>query len=386
MGSLPSPPRSSTPPPTSENSSFGETRVYLAFRFREPKPDVNMSDIMIYCYDIANNSWSFVTLIPCLIENHGLKDFAMVSLGDSIYVIGGKIFHQKKASTSENESNSHGEEDDNVSSSVLRYNVCANQWSKCASLATPRYDFAYTVCESKIYVAGGKSTLNSAVGVSSAEVYDPNLNKWIHLPDMSTLRYKCVAVTWMGKIHVVGGFALKINSDLKPHNFMAERSSAEVYDTQTREWDLMKGMWQLDVPPNQIVVVNGRLLSSGDCLKVWKGHIEAYDLEENIWNEVEGSRLMTHNSPIIPTNCSNYESEMTKSAMVQQLYLTIAPIGTSLYFLAGYRRDDGDSLRTKLTVHKFDTSATSNGWMSFEPIEEDGEKVLCSHCCVVQLS
>ena len=36
-------------------------------------------------------------------------------------------------------------------------------------------------------------------------------------------------------------------------------------------------MWQLDIPPNQIVNVNGTLFSSGDCLNAWKGYIEAYD-------------------------------------------------------------------------------------------------------------
>ncbi|MCI65403.1 kelch-like protein, partial [Trifolium medium] len=35
-----------------------------------------------------------------------------------------------------------------------------------------------------------------------------------------------------------------------------ERSSAEVLDMQARKWDLITGMWQLDVPPYQIVAVN----------------------------------------------------------------------------------------------------------------------------------
>ncbi|MCI41214.1 F-box/kelch-repeat protein, partial [Trifolium medium] len=54
---------------------------------------------------------------------------------------------------------------------------------------------------------------------------------------------------------------------------IVERSSAEVLDTQARKWDLITGMWQLDVPPNQIVAVNDTLFSSGDCLNAWKGHV-----------------------------------------------------------------------------------------------------------------
>lgn len=303
----------------------------------------------------------------------------MVSLNCSIYIIGGRLFNQFRAKTSGEEPSLPAEEDVQVLSSVLRYNLRSEQWSKCAPLAIPRYDFACTVCDNKIYVAGGKSTLANAEGVSFAEVYDPSLNEWTPLPNMSTLRYKCVGVTWEGKIHVVGGFAVTEGSDRVPLNFTPERSSAEVYNTHERKWDLVAGMWQLDVPPNQIVAIDGRLLSSGDCLKVWKGHVEAYDWEQNIWNEVEGSRLQTLNWPI-----SNSKYERNR-ALVQQLYLTIAPIGKFLYFLAGYRMD-GELPRTKSIVHRFDTSATNNAWTSFEPMEEEGEKVLCSHCCVVQLS
>ena len=63
-----------------------------------------------------------------------------------------------------------------------------------------------------------------------------------------------------------------------------ERSS---YDMQARRWDHIMNMWQLDIPPNQIVNVNGTLFSSGDCLNAWKGYIEAYD--GNLWYEVGGS-------------------------------------------------------------------------------------------------
>ena len=45
-------------------------------------------------------------------------------------------------------------------------------------------------------------------------------------------------------------------------------------------------MWQLDIPPNQIVDVNGTPLGCGNCQNAWKGHIEAYD--GNLWYEVEG--------------------------------------------------------------------------------------------------
>ncbi|KAK3007500.1 hypothetical protein RJ639_013629 [Escallonia herrerae] len=35
-----------------------------------------------------------------------------------------------------------------------------------------------------------------------------------------------------------------------------------MYDPQQGKWDFKARMWELDVPPNQIVAVSGRLFSS----------------------------------------------------------------------------------------------------------------------------
>ena len=250
-----------------------------------------------------------------------------------------------------------------VLSSVLRYDVRDDAWFKCTPLGTLRFDFACTVCGNKIYIAGGQCRLGSARGISSAEVYDSVLDTWEALPNMSTLRYKCVGVTWQGRVHVVGGFAGRGDSwDTK------ERSSAEVYDPDGAKWEVIVGMWQLDVPPNQIVGVGGKLFSSGDCLNSWKGHIEAYDAELNIWKVVEGSSNMSF--PIsTPTN-------------ERRLYLTMAPIWTDIFFLGGYRIPEGEVLKIKSVVHVFKTTSNGGKWWSFEPIEEVEEKELCSHGCV----
>lgn len=170
--------------------------------------------------------------------------------------------------------------------------------------------------------------------------------------------------------------AVRKDSDVPP---IMVRSSAEVYDTQTKKWELIIGMWQLDVPPNQIVDVGGRLFSSGDCFKQWKGHIESYDGELNIWNEVDGSHLHSLNALISSDN------EMWSHSQ-RRCYLTMAPIGNHLYFLAIHGLMDSGMSRTMSIVHKYDTSATSNAWTSMEPMEEDREKELCGHACVVHLS
>ena len=372
MGSLASPPPPSAPPP-SEGTSLSRCRVYASFCSRGLGINTSICN-WIYCYNLTDHTWSPVSSIPGLIENHFLKGFAMASIGDSIYIIGGRQCRKERIHSSV-ESNDFLEVNREVRSSVLRYDVGTDKWSTCATLYTPRYDFACTVCDNKIYVAGGQSTLVGARGVSSTEMYNPSLDEWTQLPNMNTLRYKCVGVTWRGKIHVVGGF---VESTDYPMVRYTDRTSTEVYNEQSGKWDLVPGMWQLDVPPNQIVAVEGRLLSSGDCLNAWKGHIEAYDGQLNLWYMVEGSQLQI---PSSSTSTSSSDGERWPTT--KRNFLTMAPIGTYLYFLVGYRTSR-DSFCTKLGVHVFDTSATGGGWRCLEPIEEEGEKELCSHCCVVQ--
>ena len=163
---------------------------------------------------------------------------------------------------------------------------------------------------------------------------------------------------------MVRGFVEKAALDKLPWNTIG-RCSAEMYDSDNAKWDLVMGMWQLDVPPNQIVAVHERLYSSGDCLNAWKGHIEAYD--GKIWNEVDGSHLETLSSPI--------SISYTNWPPIKQVYITMAPIGTRLFFLAGYRKS-GEISRMMSVVHEFDTSANRDGWRSLEPMEKEGEKEL----------
>ncbi|KAK4714311.1 hypothetical protein R3W88_020218 [Solanum pinnatisectum] len=370
MGSISSPSRNPTRLSQENNDQY--YRIYASFCGKDYTPNMNMSN-WISCYHPSTNSWHRLTKIPGLLENQVIKSFAMVSIGETIYVIGGRHYHKAFGDGP----------DDNyvqemrlggVRSSVLKYDTRVNTWSTCARLIMPRYNFACTCKDGKIYVAGGQTTLDSAEGTSFAEIYDPVKDEWESLPNMSTLRYKSVAVAWQGKIYVVGGFAKRGNSDSQGPYIM-ERSSAELYDPHQQNWEYVARMWDLDVPPNQIVNVDGKLFSSGDCLKAWKGHIEAYDENLNIWNIVDGS-----NSPI-----STSDATVAKSPPMQRIFCTMAPIGTQLYFLAGYRMPAGETSITRTEVHVFDTSAIGNGWRAFESIEEEEEKELCSHCCVLRI-
>ncbi|KAD4982372.1 hypothetical protein R6Q59_001971 [Mikania micrantha] len=369
MGSITSPSSSATPSekfprsslmsvPLSNKKSEPSYGIYAVFSYKEHLDDRNVSCVM-GCYDPVTNTWNHECLVPGMVENCVLKGFAMVSVGPSIYIIGGYVDNVE------------------VRSQVLRYNVVTKEWFMCASLITPRHNFACSVCDGKIYVAGGQSTLDGAMGVSSAEAYDVSLNEWTPLPFMSTIRYKCVGVTWQGRFHVIGGFT----GNKMP--FM-DRCSAEVYDVENKKWDHVRGMWQLDIPPNQIVVINNKLISSGDCLNVWKGQIETYDQDLNLWYPLRGS--MKNN--LLSSSCSlnKMNADGQTSEPLERICLTMAAIGSYLYFMAGYRMvGDQSSCCTLSLVHRFDTSAMNNQWETFEPMQVEGERDLCSHCCVAQL-
>ncbi|KAK6777226.1 hypothetical protein RDI58_023943 [Solanum bulbocastanum] len=354
-------------------------RVYVSFCGKNcsTDPNDNMSN-WISCYYPLTNSWNtHVTSIPGLLENHVLKDFAMMVIGEEIFIIGGRQCYKDVIGSSE--TNNVHEIDIEILPSVLKYNVGKDCWTKCAPLETPRFNFAcMTSKEGKIYVAGGQTTFDGAKGTSLAEVYDPILDKWKQLPNMSTTRYKCVGVSWQEKFYVVGGFARRENSDTHQGPYIMERSSAEVYDPEHDTWNYVARMWDLDVPPNQIVNIDGKLYSSGDCLNTWKGHIESYDGKHNLWYIVDGST-----SPI-----SILDDTQNNWPNLERMFCTMAPIGTKLYFLAGYKNMLGDNYisTTRSEVHVFETTTNGNGWRSLiEPLEEQGEKELCSHSCFMKL-
>ncbi|KAG8364668.1 hypothetical protein BUALT_Bualt18G0022400 [Buddleja alternifolia] len=343
-------------------ASANNYRIYVPFSVKDS------TSTFIDCYTPSTNSWHRATSIPQYCQSLVLKDFSMVSIGHHIYIIGGRLCRK---ATEHDEAGVAQGTNPMVVPFVWRYNVRTNNWDTCSPMATSRSDFACTVSNNKIYVAGGKSTLGGAKGISSAEVYDPASDQWKSLAHMSTMRYKCVAVTWLGKVHIVGGF---VDDGENQGPYLTSRSSAEAYDAEHDKWDFKARMWDLDVPPNQIISINGKLFSCGDCFIPWKGHIEAYDEQENIWNILCGSYYHC----LSPTSTP----EVTGPPM-QRLYLTMAPIGNMLYFLTGYRIS-GNVSRLQSQVHVFDTAFNGTGWQSLDPIDEEGDKELCGHGCVLK--
>ena len=88
-----------------------------------------------------------------------------------------------------------------------------------------------TKCGGKIYACGGARLVRQPTGeqeiqrLNSAEVYDPQSNEWNLLPDMRRIRSDASAVTLNGKVYILGGF-----------DGAEILNSIEIYDPSTNEW------------------------------------------------------------------------------------------------------------------------------------------------------
>lgn len=74
---------------------------------------------------------------------------------------------------------------------VYQYESCLNSWSKLASMNVARYDFACAEVDGMVYAVGGYG--EDGESLSSAEVYDPETNKWTLIESLRRPRWGCFA-------------------------------------------------------------------------------------------------------------------------------------------------------------------------------------------------
>jgi len=70
-------------------------------------------------------------------------------------------------------------------------------------MLTPRYGHAAVSFEKCIYVFGGENTLKK---LNSVEKYNPAINKWLKVSNMSIARSNLAACIMNGKIYFAGCF------------------------------------------------------------------------------------------------------------------------------------------------------------------------------------
>ena len=85
--------------------------------------------------------------------------------------------------------------------SVHVYNPHDNEW--CPSINTPCCDFAMTVLNDQLIIAGGATT--NDVVLNDISVLDPQTNQWKPYNKMPNARYNAVAIGYHSMLIIVGG-------------------------------------------------------------------------------------------------------------------------------------------------------------------------------------
>ncbi|KAK9137394.1 hypothetical protein Sjap_007988 [Stephania japonica] len=143
-------------------------------------------------YNPANDLWMTLPVLPSDIRH--LAHFGVVSILGKLFVLGGGS-DAVDPLTGDNDGIFSTDE-------VWSYDPILRQWDRRASMLVPRAMFACCVLDGKIIVAGGFT--NCRKSISKAEMYDPDKDVWIAIPDLHlTHNSACSGLVIGGKVHVL---------------------------------------------------------------------------------------------------------------------------------------------------------------------------------------
>ncbi|KAK9751161.1 hypothetical protein RND81_02G246600 [Saponaria officinalis] len=156
-----------------------------------------------------------------------------------------------------------------ATSDVYQYDSCLNCWSKLSDMNVARFDFASAEVNGKIYVVGGYGVEGESL--SSAEVYDPDTDKWTIIESIRRPRWGCFACGFQGKLYVMGG---------RSSFTIGNSKFVDVYDPENNTWCEMK---------NGCVMVTAHAVLGNKlfCIE-WKNlrKLAIFDPEDNSWKMV----------------------------------------------------------------------------------------------------
>ncbi|XP_034931089.1 F-box/kelch-repeat protein SKIP30 [Populus alba] len=143
-------------------------------------------------YDPHRDLWITLPVLPSKIRH--LAHFGVVSSAGKLFVLGGGSDAVDPLT---------GDQDGSFATNeVWSYDPVLRQWAARASMLVPRAMFACGTLNGKIVVAGGFTSCRKSI--SQAEMYDPEKDVWIPIPDLHrTHNSTCSGVVIGGKLHVL---------------------------------------------------------------------------------------------------------------------------------------------------------------------------------------
>ncbi len=146
-------------------------------------------------------------------------------------------------------------------------------WETMAPLASARSEFAATVLDGQIYVAGGFGATRRF------DRYDPAANAWTNLVDLPAGRHHLGVAALDGQIYVVGGHDEEANS---------ATDTVWRYDPASNQWSDVEPLPQGPRGALGVAVLNGRLYavggSSHDLGGPATGDVSCFDPASGTWS------------------------------------------------------------------------------------------------------
>lgn len=214
-----------------------------------------------YEYNPTTNSWTSKADMPT-----GRSNFAMVTINDKIYAIGGDPF------SPQNEV----------------YNPVTDSWKTLKPMPTPRQHINCAAVDGKIYIIGGLMNVQNASAPSKwdyknvstkNEVYDPMTNSWEERSPMPTPRHGAYMAAVGGKIYVIGGMGDK-------NDMWKSLSVVEMYDPKTDKWETKTSLpkprdgFGISVINEKIYVIGG---FGGNSPTIVVNTVYVYDPKSDAW-------------------------------------------------------------------------------------------------------
>ena len=180
-------------------------------------------------------------------------------------------------------------------SSIEVYDSEANSWSEAEPMMQSRMSHsAVKLIDNRILVTGGMQSVSMGDTLSSAEIYDPLQNSWSKVAELTRARLGHRSTLLPdGRVLVTGGTTV-VEGDL-----LGPETTAEIYDPILNKWSLIatdllarKDHSALLMPGGKVILIGG-----GDLIGAGVLAIESYDIENNEWSVIsnlpEGRNLLT---------------------------------------------------------------------------------------------
>ncbi|KAL7137699.1 hypothetical protein ABFS83_10G110600 [Erythranthe nasuta] len=231
-----------------KNIGIAEEWIYIMKRDRDGK-------LSWHAYDPMHHLWQPLPPLPR--EYSEALDFGSAVLsGCHLYLFGGK---------------------DPIKGSMRRvvfYSARTNKWHRAPDMLRRRHFFGCCVINNCLYVAGGENE-GTHRSLKSAEVYDPNKNRWSFISDMKTAMVPYIGVVYQGKWFLKG---------IGSHRQVL----SEVYEPETDRWnnvyDGMVAGWR-----HPCATIDGNLYGL-DCKDGCK--LRIYDETSGSWTRHLESKIM----------------------------------------------------------------------------------------------